>query len=92
MTHQEIYLRNQTLPRSSGGYNNQNFVSSSANFNAVIRGIPLNGLLIPCPYYMPDDFVLIDFDYATPSANIQQGDTITISRQTVALCRHYWIL
>ena len=78
-----IYLRNQTLFKSAGGYNSQNLVSSSANFNAVIKGIPLNGLLIPCPYYMPDDFVLIDFDYSTPSANIQQGDTVTISGSEV---------
>ena len=35
--------------------------------------------LIPVPYYIPDDFVLIQFDYSAPSANIQQGDTVTIS-------------
>jgi len=40
-------------------------------------------MMVPCPYYIPDDFVLIDFDYATPSTNIQQGDTITISGSEV---------
>ena len=35
--------------------------------------------MIPVPYYLPDDFVLIDFRYEAPSANIQQGDTITVS-------------
>jgi hypothetical protein len=78
-----IYLRNQTSSRSAGGYQSQNFVSSNANFNAVIKGLALNGNLIPVPYYIPDDFVLIDFDYASPSANIQQGDTITISGSEV---------
>ena len=35
--------------------------------------------MIPCPYYLPDDFVLINFENSTPNQNIQQGDTITIS-------------
>ena len=77
------YVRNSTSDRSVGGYGNQNSVSSNANFNAVIKGLALNGNLIPVPYYIPDDFVLIDFDYASPSANIQQGDTITISGSEV---------
>jgi len=78
-----IYLRNSTTNRASGGDNYTETLTSSANFNAVIKGIPINAMLAPCPYYIPDDFVLIDFDYATPSANIQQGDTITISGSEV---------
>ena len=35
-----------------------------ANYNAVIKGIPINTQIFPVPYYMPDDFVLIQFDYA----------------------------
>lgn len=88
-----IYYRNSNIPvRTIGGTNstansNERFgnssISSDANFNAVIKGIPLNSTLVPCPYYIPDDFVLIDFDYGVPSANIQQGDTITISGSEV---------
>ncbi len=80
-----IYLRNNatTSNRGNGGENNIDYLPSSANFNAVIKGIPISTHLIPCPYYIPDDFVLIDFDYATPSSNIQQGDTITISGSEV---------
>ena len=77
------YVRDNTSVKSTGGYSDQNSVSSNANFNAVIKGLALNGNLIPVPYYIPDDFVLIDFDYASPSANIQQGDTITISGSEV---------
>ena len=77
------YYRDNTSDRSKGGYSYQNSVSSNANFNAVIKGLALNGNLIPVPYYIPDDFVLIDFDYASPSANIQQGDTVTISGSEV---------
>ena len=49
------------------------------NHNAVYKGIPLSSQIIPCPFYLPDDFVLIEFDNPAPGANIQQYDTITIS-------------
>lgn len=81
-----IYMRNNatTSNRGNGGENNNtDYLPSASNFNAVIKGIPINTQLIPVPYYIPDDFVLIDFDYPTPSANIQQGDTITISGSEV---------
>ena len=54
-------------------------VTSSANYNAVIKGIPLSTVMVPCPYYIPDDFVLIDFDSGTDQQIIQQGDTVTVS-------------
>ena len=56
---------------------------SSINYNAVIKGIPLSSQFVPCPYYLPDDFVLIQFDHASPGQNIQQYDTITISGSEV---------
>ena len=48
-------------------------------YTSVIKGIPINGNLIPCPYYMPDDFVVIDFKLTASGQDIKQGDTITIS-------------
>jgi len=54
-------------------------IPDAANYNAVIKGIPLSTVMVPCPYYIPDDFVLIDFSYDYPNANIQQWDTVTIS-------------
>ena len=56
---------------------------NSLNYNAVIKGIPLSSQFVPCPYYLPDDFVLINFDHASPDQNIQQYDTITISGSEV---------
>jgi len=77
-----FYYRDQN--RSFGG---QSQITDSLNpntyYNAVIKGIPLSTTMIPCPYYLPDDFVLIDFNYNIPSANIQPGDTITISGSEV---------
>jgi hypothetical protein len=76
-----IYMRNQS--RNTGGYNSLDILPEASNFNSVIKGIPICSKLVPCPYYIPDDFVLIDFDYGSPSANIQQGDTVTISGSEV---------
>jgi hypothetical protein len=45
--------------------------------------LPISGCLLPIPYYLPDDFVLIQFYYNAANANIQQGDTITISPSEV---------
>ena len=84
--HLRFYYRNSTFDAQVSGTGNPGYfetVSSNANFNAVVKGIPLNGVMVPVPYYMPDDFVLLDFYYSAPSANIQQGDTITISGSEV---------
>lgn len=54
-------------------------ITADMDFNAVIKGIPICTQLVPFPFYIPDDFVLIQFDYATPNSNIQQGDTVTVS-------------
>ena len=53
------------------------------NHNAVYKGIPLSSQIVPCPFYLPDDFVLIEFNHASPDQNIQQYDTITISGSEV---------
>ena len=83
-----IYVRNNTqddpyVNRSDGGWNLSDNLPDSTNYNAVVKGIPLQAAFIPTPYYMPDDFVLIDFHHNAPSANIQQYDTVTISGSEV---------
>lgn len=80
-----LYYRNTTydLPSNGTAQTNLARINSSANYNAVVKGIPINGHMLPVPYYMPEDFVILDFHYTSPSANIQQGDTITISGSEV---------
>ena len=87
-----IYYRNNSnaanlMNRGRGGaFFNSEFddtVADAANYGAVIKGIPLNTQLIPTPYYMPDDFALIQFDYASPDALIQMFDTVTVSGSEV---------
>ena len=54
-------------------------VGSVVDSNAVLKGLPINASLMPVPYYLPDDFVMIQFYYGSVNANIQQGDTVTVS-------------
>ena len=73
-------LRSNAL---SSGTGTSELMPASTDFNAVIKGIPIQAKWLPMPYFIPDDFVFIDFNYGTPSANIQQGDTITVSASEI---------
>ena len=92
--HVNLYYRSNLshIKRSTGGdtefkNNNQYYtvkrLPDTTNFNAVIKGLPLQVKIAPVPYYLPNDFAMIDFDVSTPQANIQQGDTITVSNNEV---------
>ena len=83
-----------TIFTRNGGFKNEGQIESTGDniygnrypittYTSVIKGIPINGNLIPCPYYMPDDFVLIDFKLTQSGQDIKQGDTITISGSEV---------
>jgi hypothetical protein len=63
----------------SEGDPNNSTVGSVVDSNAVLKGLPLSTSMMPVPYYLPDDFVMIQFYYGSVNANIQQGDTITVS-------------
>ena len=85
----QINPTNATIYSRSGGFKSTGQLTQSnttygnrypiTTYTSVIKGIPINGNLIPCPYYMPDDFVVIDFRISTSGLDIKQGDTITIS-------------
>jgi len=84
-----------TIFSRNGGFKNEGALTTDSStvtygnrypittYTSVIKGIPINGNLIPCPYYMPDDFVLIDFKLTASGQDIKQGDTITISGSEV---------
>ena len=82
-----IYVRNNTYAHSGNIKGMSNLSTKtppdSVNHNAVIKGIPISGKLIPTPYYIPDDFVFIQIDIANNNQNIQQYDTVTISGSEV---------
>ncbi len=75
-----MYYRNNdgdANQRSNFDVNNNGdpslIMPDGANYNAVIKGIPLCAKLYPVPYYMPDDFVMIQFDYAARSKHSTVG-------------------
>ena len=70
-------------PVLTGSQRYNGIAPSTMDFNAVVKGIPINATLAPVPYYLPDDFAMISFKIQTPDANIQQGDTITVSASEV---------
>ena len=44
-----------------------------------MKGLPICSSYFPCPYYIPDDFVIIQL-VATPGVTyVRPGDTITVS-------------
>ena len=73
-------LKDRGILNSTPTYSNRYPITT---YNSIIKGIPINGNLIPCPYYMPDDFVVIDFNIPTSAQDIKQGDTITLSGSEV---------
>jgi hypothetical protein len=87
------YDKEQSVPSYSGndtrGVNENDFdttqqsVSASANFDRVIKGIPLHTGVSPNLYTLPEDFVLIDFNFTPGATTFLPGDTITISASEV---------
>ena len=72
------YYRNSTYDQRSG-YS----VNSAADYYKPIKGIPISHNMVPCPYYLPDDFVMLQFS-TTPGATVfRPGDTVTVSPSEV---------
>ena len=84
-----MYYRDNTYDKATGGTAEQygvpvledvtNSVSSSAAYYKPIKGIPINNRFAPCPYYIPDDFVMIPFEVTPPATIFRAGDTITVA-------------
>jgi hypothetical protein len=74
----KFYFRDNTLDRrTENGITIS--MSSSANYYKVIKTIPVSNQLVPCPYYLPDDFVMVHFDTSPGLAEFYSGDTVTIT-------------
>ena len=48
-----------------------------------MKGIPLSRKMMPVPYTLPDDFVLLQVSTSPGLTNFRPGDTITISASEV---------
>ena len=53
--------------------------SNQIDFYKPISGIPICSKFIPCPYYMPDDFVFIQSSTTPNAVDYRVGDTVTVS-------------
>ena len=62
-------------------YRNHNYdnTNSAMDYYRPIKGIPLLNCFAPCPYYLPDDFVMIQIASTPGLTAYTTGDTITIS-------------
>ena len=72
-TYNLIYHRDVTYERIPE--TEANFI----DFYKPISGIPICQAFIPCPYYMPDDFVFIQVSSTPNAVEYRVGDTVTVS-------------
>lgn len=90
------YDERQYSDPSSSTANSNDFVGkigvgTESNFYRPLKGLPLALGLAPQPYYIPDDFVCIQFDITPGQVIISPGDTVEISASEVyeVVCRGY---
>jgi len=57
--------------------------SVGVDYYKPIKGLPISNQLVPCPYYLPDDFVMIHAEVTPGATNFLPGDTVTISGSEV---------
>lgn len=79
------YYRNSNYDRFSSADQSQSYtnrdrqVSASVNYYKPIKGIPISNSLMPCPYYIPDDFIMLQVSTSPGLTQFRPGDTITVS-------------
>ena len=83
-----MYYRNNTYDvvdfSSTAGYDSFTVkadmrVAVGVQYYKPMKGLPVCGHLIPCPYYLPDDFVMIHAEISPGATEFLPGDTVTIS-------------
>ena len=82
----KTYYRNSTYDSynyTSGGTAYTNAISSSADYYKPIKGIPITNACLPIPYYLPDDFVMLQVATTPGLVSFRTGDTVTISGSEV---------
>ncbi len=82
-----MYYRNNTYDvvdfSSSTGYDSFTMktdmrVPVGVQYYKPMKGLPVCGHLVPCPYYLPDDFVMIHAEISPGATEFLPGDTVTI--------------
>jgi hypothetical protein len=79
------YYRNSTYDKHTSNLTTENFadrtrsVSASANYYKPMKGLPISSSLMPCPYYLPDDYVMLQVATSPGLTRFRPGDTVTVS-------------
>ena len=68
-----MYYRNSAYDQHGG-----NSVASEANYYKPFKGLPINERMVPCPYYLPDDFVMLQVSTTPGLTQFRTGDTVTV--------------
>ena len=68
-----LYYRNSSYDQYLG-----NSVDSAANYYKPFKGLPINERMVPCPYYLPDDFVMLQVSTTPGLTAFRTGDTVTV--------------
>ena len=68
-----LYYRNSVYDQYEG-----NSVASDADYYKPFKGLPINERMVPCPYYLPDDFVMLSVSTTPGLTQFRTGDTVTI--------------
>ena len=83
----KTYYRNSTYDSytyTDGTYGTTtNAMSSSADYYKPIKGLPISSAVLPVPYYLPDDFVMLQVATTPGLVSFRTGDTVTISGSEV---------
>ena len=88
------YYRNSTYDDYTVNFQNSTYgnrndaittyrVNSGADYYRPFKGLPINQNMMPCPYYLPDDYVMIQFAVTPGATAFRPGDTITVSGSEV---------
>ena len=53
--------------------------SPGVDYYKPLKGLPISNHIVPCPYYIPDDFVIIQAAVTPGATEFRVGDKITVS-------------
>jgi hypothetical protein len=80
------YYRNATYDKYTTSYDylvnsadRTNSVSASANYYKPMKGLPICNNMMPCPYYLPDDYVMLQVATSPGLTQFRPGDTVAVS-------------
>ena len=82
------YYRNDTYDKVKSSDDNiqlniNGTKSPGVSYYKPLKGLPINNNIVPCPYYIPDDFVIIQAAVSPGATEFRVGDTITVSGSEV---------